>query len=168
MRLRSAVSQVLTEARWFLLRWLTYYMAVMVSAAHCPEISVLCESTCPHCLATGLFQTWKPKRAWRKSQGPSAPYLRVMLLALPILIPCGRSHARAGIPRGQNYQGLSWKLAAQQPMQDTVFGKRAIWTQLKTKQNKKKKHDTTSEVSSHPQKCEHWRLGHITSNSWWY
>lgn len=155
MRLQAAVSQVLTEARWFLLIWPTYYMAVMVSAAHCPEISVLCESTCPHCLSSGLFQTWKPKRAWRKSQGPSALYLRVMLLASPILIPCRRSHARAGIPRGQNYQGLSWKLAAQQPMQDTVFGKRAIWTQLKTKQTTTKNHDTTSEVSSHPQKCEH-------------
>ena len=125
---------MLTEVRWFLLRCLTYYMAVTVSAGHCLEISVLCEIKCPHCMATGLFQSWKPKRAWRKSKGPSAPYLRVMLIAWPILIQCGRSHARAGIPRGKNYQGLSWKLAAQQPMQDTVFGKRTIWTQLKTKQ----------------------------------
>lgn len=68
-------------------------------AGHCLEISVLCEITCPHCMATGFIPELKPKRAWRKSQGPSAPYLRVMLIALPILIQCG------GAMQGQNTKG---------------------------------------------------------------
>lgn len=65
----------------------------------------------------------------------------------------GVSHARAvKLPRGKNYQDCL-EAAAQQPMQDTVFGKRAIWTQLKNKQQQT--HDTKSETSSHLQKYQH-------------